>query len=306
MSRIIVTGANGFIGRHTLPLLVERGWEVHAVDCQPSPLKVPGVVWHIVDLFDGAAVTSVMRKARASHLLSLAWYTKPGLYWSSVENLRWVRGTLDLLEPFRECGGERVVAAGTCAEYDWTHGFCREELTPLAPATVYGRCKNSLRELLAVYGQIHDISVAWCRVFFLYGPHEAAGRLIPSVIDSLLQGREASCTHGRQLRDFLHVRDVASAFVKVAESDMAGAVNIASGEPISLRSIVDRIGTELGRKELIRFGALAAPPGEPPLVAGDNRRLLSCGWEPSIGIEAGIAETISFWKSHNLSSGRCP
>src|SRR5712692_3556187 len=139
MTRILLTGASGFLGRHCLQQLAERGHEVHAISSKAlraNQQLAPQVQWHRADLLDTAQTASLLSAVKPSHLLHLAWYTVPGKYWTSIENFNWVQASLNLLQLFAEHGGERVVMAGTCAEYDWTNGWCSEETTPLRPTTV--------------------------------------------------------------------------------------------------------------------------------------------------------------------------
>ncbi len=228
MTRVLVTGASGFIGRHALPLLVGRGYDVHAVtrtDLRPAAMD--GVRWHRCDLLDGAQSDAVVDEVRPTHLLHFAWYATPPDYWTSPDNLAWVEASLHLLRRFAQLGGERAVLAGTCAEYDLAHGYCSEELTPLRPATLYGASKHALQ----VVSARAEFSTAWGRIFFLYGPAEHPSRLVASVIRALMQDHVAPCSHGRQVRDFLHAQDVASAFVALLDSEVEGPVNIASGFP---------------------------------------------------------------------------
>src|SRR5436190_5168313 len=146
-------------------------------------------------------------------MLQLDWYAVPGRYWTSTENIRWVHASLELLQLFREHGGERVVMAGTCAEYSWAGGYCSESATELAPASLYGTCKHALRLIVEAYAEQTNLSVAWARLFFLYGPFEDSTRLVASVIRSLLKGQPALCSSGNQQRDFLYVEDAAKALV---------------------------------------------------------------------------------------------
>jgi nucleoside-diphosphate-sugar epimerase len=241
---------------------------------------------------------ALINEVRPTHLLHLAWYAEHGAFWHSTENFRWVEASLGLMRAFRASGGQRAVMAGTCAEYDWSAGLCREAETPTRPATPYGVCKNALREMLASYADETGMSAAWGRVFLLYGPHEDPRRLVPSVIRSLLKGEPARCTQGTQVRDFLHVRDVASAFAALLESPVEGPVNIASGEAVAVKDVVRAIGRLMGRDALIELGALPERPGDPPVLLADARLLREeIGWRPRIGLEAGLRETIEFWEA---------
>ena len=202
-----------------------------------------------------------------------------------------------LLRIFQKTGGERVVMAGTCAEYDWKFGYCSEHVTPLAPSSLYGTCKNAMQHLLKDFSRETRLSSAWGRIFFLYGPHENPNRLVSSVILILIHNKVAACSHGNQIRDFLHVKDVASAFVSLLMSNVDGPVNIASGKPIALKEVILSIADKLGKKNLVKFGALPQKENEPSVLFGDTKRLFSeVIWQPQYDIDGGIRETIDWWK----------
>jgi nucleoside-diphosphate-sugar epimerase len=295
VNRVLVTGATGFIGTHALPLFADAGFEIHAASSRVMSDRAGPAIWHRCDLFDRACVEALAAKVRASHLLHLAWHTEPGKFWTSAENVRWVAASIDLLRAFERAGGRRVVMAGTCAEYDSAIADRLTESSPLEPATVYGQCKHALQVLLGSYSSATGISVAWGRIFNMYGPHEQPRRLVPDVISALSAGRRVPCTAGHQIRDFLHVEDVARAFVALLESNEQGAFNIASGIGRSLREVVSAIAHETGDAHLVDFGALPTPTHEPPRTVGDPARLMRLGWTPRYTLVDGIRETISWW-----------
>jgi nucleoside-diphosphate-sugar epimerase len=307
MKRVLLTGASGFVGRHCLPALAARGYEIHAVSAKATaPTDAPnGVNWHQVDLLDDARTASLLAEVRPTHLLHCAWYAIPGKYWESAENLRWLEASLHLLRAFAACGGKRVVGVGSCAEYDWDYGYCAERRTPLRPTTTYGVCKHALQLMLDALCRRENVSGtlsgAWGRLFFLYGAHEYEQRLVASVIRSLLQEQPAHCSHGRQVRDFLHVQDAADALVALLDADaVTGAVNIASGVPVTLRQVVGEIAAQLERPDLIQLDALPAPAGEPHLLLADVARLRDeVQWSPRYDLSEGLADTIKWWK-HQL------
>jgi nucleoside-diphosphate-sugar epimerase len=342
MSRVLVTGAGGFIGRHTLAPLLSAGLEVHALTSRPLPAgksaqelagesaqesreKPAGesaqesaqesreesaqasaeVHWHRADLLDPGSTTALMLEVRPTHLLHLAWYTRPGAFWTSLENLDWVRASLGLLRMFGESGGQRAVLAGTCAEYSWqrdTH--CVEQETVTRPATLYGAAKHGLHVVAAAWARQTGVAFAWGRVFHLYGPHEHPDRLVSSVACALLRGEEALCTHGRQLRDFLYVPDLGEAFAALLLSEVTGPVNMASGEPMRVAYVVAAIAEAAGRSELVRLGALPANPEEPERLTADVRRLREeVGWSPSVGLREGAERTVSWWRQAQVGAG---
>jgi nucleoside-diphosphate-sugar epimerase len=298
MKRILVTGASGFIGRHTLPILLARGFEVHAVALNHDLPAIHGLRRHRADLLDSVAVARLVADVMPTHLMHLAWYAVPGKYQSAEVNYLWRDAGVVLLEAFTRAGGIRAVFAGSCFEYDLTLPYCSETLTRCDPATVYGQCKLALAQLVTGR-QPEGLSTAWARIFWLYGPHEAPSRLVPSVILPLMRGERARCTHGRQIRDFLHVEDVAGAFVALLESPVRGIVNIASGDPVTIRFLVSTLAALLDARDRIDFGALEAPPEDPDAVIADTGILhKSVGWTPRWRLEDGLAATIQWWRDH--------
>ncbi|HDS01577.1 MAG TPA: NAD(P)-dependent oxidoreductase [candidate division Zixibacteria bacterium] len=297
MNKIIVTGATGFIGSHCLPLLVAEGYEVHAITTRKVRTEDRNIIWHCLDLFDSRMIETLFSEIRPTHLLHFAWTTEHGVYWNSMDNFNWLKAGVTILQKFAAAGGERIVMAGTCAEYDWRYGLCSEQITPLNPHSVYGNCKKSLQQLTESFCTQTGLSWAWGRIFFLYGPRENPLRLVPSVINALLQNREARCSAGTQIRDYLYVKDVASAFVKVMGSGFNGSLNIASGKAVTVRDIVSAIAEKVGRPDLIKFGGVMENKDEPPMILADTRQLsVKIGWQPEYDLKRGLAETISYWK----------
>ena len=178
MKRVLVTGATGFIGRHSLAGLLAADYEVHAVTLEPPLVDPSSVVWHRADLLDTHHIPDLLATVRPSHLLHFAWYATPGRYWIAPENLQWVQASLGLLQAFTHAGGRRVVMAGTCAEYDWNYGFCSEAITPLAPRTLYGVCKHALQMMLTSYARDKQLSS----------------------VASFHSSRRTACRHGGHLR----------------------------------------------------------------------------------------------------------
>jgi nucleoside-diphosphate-sugar epimerase len=257
------------------------------------------VVSHACDLFDVKQVSDLLTAVRPTHLLHLAWIATPGVYWTSPENYRWVEASKHLLAAFAECGGRRAVIAGTCAEYDWSAaGVCNEFITPTRPATVYGRCKNELREWCEGCG----LSVAWARLFFLYGPREHPARLVPSVARALLAGEVAECSAGTQERDFLHADDVADALLALVRSDITGLVNVGSGEAVAVKDVIELVARDCGRPDLVRLGARPTPVTEPPILVADVSRLRDdLGWRPRIAFEDGLRECVNWWRARRAA-----
>ncbi len=297
MKRVLLTGASGFVGRQTVTPLLARGYEIHATT-SVSRNPVEGLTWHQADLLADGSGRAIVRDVRPTHLLHLAWYAEPGKYWDSPLNLKWLAASVELLHAFGESGGTRVVMTGTCAEYDWNHGYCTENVTPDRPHSLYGSCKKALADVLSASSRQTNLSSAWARLFLLYGPHEPSVRLVPSVIRALLNDAPAQCTHGRQLRDFLHVADAADALCALLDSTVEGPVNISSGQPSTIGELVHEIARQLKRSDLVQLGALPAPAADPPMLVGNCERLRQeVQWVPRRNLAGGLAETIAWWSA---------
>lgn len=297
MNRVLVTGASGFIGRNALLPLLGRGMEVHATTSRARPPWSPADVrWHTSDLLS-AHGTDMISAIEPTHLLHLAWYAEPGRFWGAPENVDWVAASLRLMRACTDAGCRRVVIAGTCAEYRWgndTH--CVEYVTPRGPTTLYGTAKDALHRLVAAYAATSDVSVAWGRIFFTFGPHEHPARLAASVARSLVRGEEALCSHGEQVRDFLYAPELADAFVALLSSDTSGPVNMASGHSLRIRDLVIAIARAAGHPELVRLGA--RPAGEEParLTAEVSRLRDEVGWLPRLSLDEAAEQTVSWWR----------
>lgn len=299
MNRVLVTGATGFIGRNTLAPLAARGFDIHAVTSRkPSSEFADAVEWHRADLLDPDGAAAAVEATQPTHLLHLAWYSEHGAFWGSAENLRWVEASLRLLRAFADAGGQRAVVAGTSAEYDWSHRRLIEDETPLAPATLYGAAKQALATVATAFASRAQFELAWGRVFFLYGPGEDSRRLVSSVARALVKGETAQCSDGHQVRDFLHVQDVAEAFVALLDSAASGAVNIASGEPVAVREVVTMLGELAGRPDLVALGALPPRPGDPGELVADTQKLIGeVRWRPRRSLETGLRDTLDWWRA---------
>ncbi len=303
MTRVVVTGATGFIGRATLEPLLAAGFEVHAVTSRGAPDDAPAaVVWHVTDLLGDGAAERLMRETEPAALLHLAWYATPGSFWQAPENLAWLAASVALLRAFAERGGSRVVIAGSCAEYAWqefTH--CDETRTPTRPATLYGAAKHALHVVASAYGAQLGLSLAWGRVFFVFGPGEPPGRLASSVAMALAAGEEALCTHGEQVRDFLYAPELAAAFVALLRSEVTGPVNLASGTPMRVRDLIEALAEAAARPDLVCLGALPAPAGPARLTAEVARLRDEVGWTPSTELPDAAAQTFAWWQSRHGS-----
>ncbi|HEY2570260.1 MAG TPA: NAD(P)-dependent oxidoreductase [Solirubrobacteraceae bacterium] len=305
MSRVLLTGATGFVGRHALAALVRDGHEVHAVARAAGPPQAD-VTWHALDLLDlSAPGVALIDELRPEVIMHLAWYAAHGEFWTSTENVRWVEASLALLRAFAAAGGRRAVFAGTCAEYDWANDRLDED-APLRPATLYGASKHALQVVAQAFCDQAGVELAWGRLFFLYGPYEDPARFVSSIILALLRGEPASMTPGTQRRDFMHTADAGDAFAALVGADVCGPVNVASGKALTLRELAETIAARIDGAEL-RVGARPLAPDDPPALTTAARRLREeVGWTPAIGLSEGLDQVIGWWRERLVDDARVP
>lgn len=281
--RILVTGATGFIGRHLTRLLESKGIEF--VILTRNHIGKNGFK---VDLLKSENFIEILEKIKPTHLIHLAWYTEHGKYWNAPLNIDWIQSTFHLLDAFYKIGGEHALITGTCAEYNWDYGYCVENLTPENPTTLYGEAKNTTRRLSELVKKEYGTTLTWARIFFPYGPDEGHSRLIPSLF-RYFRGKEPPFGVNTQVfRDFLHVSDVTNALMLCTEKKFDGTLNISSGIPTSIDSVVREIASICGKNPQQIFEMESHRKGEPSFLVGDNRNLQMLGWNQTISLQDGL------------------
>jgi nucleoside-diphosphate-sugar epimerase len=276
--KILLTGASGFIGTHILKQLQAVNLSVVVVG-RTCPEGYEGEFIK-GDLLEAGFCSELISRAEASHLIHMAWHAEHGNYWKSSLNLRWVQASIELSQEFCSAGGEHIVMAGTCAEYDWNYGCCIEDITPLEPSTLYGTSKDATRRIVMAICSEYRVPFAWVRPFIIYGPGEDRRRLIPSLMDVFDGVRVPFSVNANNYRDFLHVEDAASAFLAILKNKSKGVFNICSGQPTQIKEIVKLVAISRGADPRLVLSLKSELKDEPIILFGNNRKILETGWRP--------------------------
>lgn len=266
---VLLTGATGFVGSHILHSLLQAGYRVSAV-CRPGREgALPAGVTVLVceDVF--AAPTDWWQQACTGHdaVIHAAWYVEPQDYLYSPRNLDCLQGTLTLARAAQAAGVRRFIGIGTCFEYDVRYGML-STTTPLLPQTPYASAKAAAYLVLSSFFAASECDFVWARLFYLHGAGEKPARLVPYLHSRLAAGLPVALSSGRQIRDYLAVDVAGERIAALVRSAQQGAVNICSGEPVTIRQLATDIAASYGRSDLLCFGTRPDNPFDPPCVVG--------------------------------------
>lgn len=301
MKKVLLTGATGLIGKYAIQPFLDEGFEVFAISTKEQQNK-QGLNWIKADFLNFENIKKAFEEVKPEYLLHFAWDTTPGTYLEDNLNFDWVQTSMEMLKQFKAQGGKRAVFAGTCFEYEFDmEGFGQplRENSKLNPKPTYARCKNLLNQLASLYSQKNDISFGWGRIFYVYGENEQDKRLIPVVINTLMQDDVFITSAGELIKDYMFAADIAAGFVKFLQSDVQGDLNICTGEHTKIKDIVSLIAKKMGKEHLVKFEGTVE--GQPKAIVGDNSKLRNeVGFEPKYSLEEGVNVILN---SMAISSG---
>jgi UDP-glucose 4-epimerase len=296
--QVLVTGASGFIGRHVCERLIAAGAVVVGV-CRHPPAAIGGslrqVAWRQVDLTDVVAARALIAAARPEVVINLAGVVAGSRDRSLVAPMLHANlgATVALLDAAADSGCcEAFVQAGSLEEPDR-----RDE----APSSPYAAAKSAATAYTQLYGQSYGLSCSVARIFMVYGPgRQDEAKLIPYLIRRGLAGEPMQLSSGRRAVDWVYVDDVADALVALARRrDLRGeSVDIGSGTLVPIGEVVTMLWDLLGLDGDPPFGSLPDRSGEVERVADSSRTAALLGWTPQVGLEAGLASTVDWFRHH--------
>tara|TARA_R110002124_G_C8969816_1_gene514924 strand:+ start:4171 stop:5004 length:834 start_codon:yes stop_codon:yes gene_type:complete len=270
MSRVLITGATGFVGLPVAQKLAASGHDLTCVIRPDTNDKLEGLSARTIiceDVFAQSPDWWSDKLAGIDTVVHLAWYAEPGKYLTSERNLDCLAGTLSMAKGAAAAKLGRFVGIGTCFEYDLTVGTLSVD-TPLAPSTPYAAAKVAAFTMLTSWFATAQVEFLWARLFYLYGAREDHRRLVPYLHDQLRNARVAELTSGTAVRDYLDVDAAADMLVQDVICNRTGPTNICSGKGVTIRALAEEIADQYGRRDLLRFGARPDNLTDPPVVIG--------------------------------------
>jgi dTDP-6-deoxy-L-talose 4-dehydrogenase (NAD+) len=264
--KVLVTGATGFVGRHLVAALLARGCEVRAVARNPETAQ--GMPWindvefisadiHVPDLDVAALVKGI------DALAHLAW---PGLpnYRALFHFEHNLMADYRFIKSAVEAGVQQVLVTGTCFEYGMQSGPLSESTEP-QPCNPYGLAKHTLHLFLQNLQQQQPFTLQWARLFYLHGEGQNPNSLLAALDRAIDAGEPTfNMSAGEQLRDFLAIETAAENLAAIVHKrDFNGVINCASGQPVSVRALVEKRLRERGASMDLNLGHYPYPTHEP-------------------------------------------
>jgi nucleoside-diphosphate-sugar epimerase len=298
--RVLVTGAAGFVGSHIVRRCLRAGYEVAALVRPATGLaRLSDIQDRFAlircDLNASVELLTAVEAASPEICIHAAWHVPPGRYLHAPENLTSVAASTSLLLALKSTPCRRIVFVGSCAEYA-PSDRCVDEESGVGPTTLYGTCKHAVSLLIEQCAREIGWSSVTARLFNTYGPQEPGVRLVPSLITALLDGNSCALTSGTQVRDFLHVDDVADAIWTIASSELRGVVNVAASVPLTVADVAREVARQIGRPDLIGLGTRPHPEEDPQWLCAKAGTLRGHGWVPRYDLASGLEDTIGWWR----------
>jgi UDP-glucose-4-epimerase GalE len=301
--KILVTGGAGYIGSHTVLLLLERGYDVAVVDdlSKGHRHNVPADKLHEVNLLDGDGLSGLMRQERFDAVIHFAALAEVGE--SMREPARYFRnnvgGSLSLLGAMVETGVKHIVFSSTAAVYGTPQGTPIREDFPIQPVNPYGESKAMVEKMLRWFDEIHHLTSVTLRYFNAAGAdpegrlgeeHDPESHLIPLVLRAVITGQPVTVfgndydtLDGSCIRDYIHVNDLAQAHILALEHLCGGGAserfNVGTGAGQTVLEVIGAVEKVTGQKVPYVMGPRRA--GDPPsLVAAPDKLRAALGWKP--------------------------
>jgi len=279
MPKIAILGASGFLGSQIASAFESKDWEV--VSFSRRQKHDAHREEFLVDLFDESTLRLALSQTKPDVVLSTAWDTEHGKFWTNESNPAYRDATLRFAELSFEVGTETFFGLGTMSEYGSSPGNCNAEKSPLVESDIYSKSKIETGLGLKKIGERFSRRTNWARVFQAFGPNEKYERFIPGLITNLRDHKPFSIRTPNFEMDWIHSSEVASAIVFTVENKLNHFVDIGTGIGTTVRDLSEMICQELDLDRSLLDYSMEIPGHEKRVVVDSNSQLLSLGWQPA-------------------------
>jgi UDP-glucose 4-epimerase len=296
----LVTGASGFIGSWLVRQLLREHHSVIAVLHKQEPAHDTADWFDRVrtvhaDLENTPDLRQTLTGKTIDVVFHLAWWGVAAGHRNDPAQISTNLGaSLRVCELAGDLGCRHFIGLGSQAEYGPCPGKFAEG-SPLRPITAYGVAKLAAGMLTAKMAEMTQMRHTWVRLVAAYGPGDNPQHLIPAVIRTLLAGGKPALTAADQTCDYLYVEDAARALTRIATTGVTGTLNLASGETVVLRNLLERVRAMVDPHLPLGFGELPYRADQVMHLEADISRLrLSTGWQPEVSLEEGLRRTVAW------------
>ena len=267
---VLVTGAGGYIGRHVVLALLERGVHVKALDLRLDGVD-PRAERVAADLFS-ADPEIYDRLGRPDVVLHMAW--RDGFKHNSPAHLDDLPAHFHLIENLLAGGLKHLAVMGTMHEVGYWEGPI-DETSPCRPASLYGISKNALRETAALLAGQHDALLQWIRAYYIVGDDKFGNSIFSKLLEAAEEGRTTfPFTTGKNRYDFISVDELATQIAAIVDqTEVDGIINACTGEPMSLAERVEAYIRDNNLDITLEYGAFPDRPYDSPGVWGDPTKI---------------------------------
>ena len=279
MPKIAILGASGFLGSPIVDSFELADWEVISFSRSESASSVRQVI--LVDLFEEESLRRALLLSRPNVVLSTAWNTEHGKFWTNNSNIDYRDSTLRFAELSFQAGVETFIGIGTMSEYGTSPGFCDANLTPLIINDIYSKSKIETGLELKKIGEAYGRQTHWARVFQAFGPNEKSERFVPGLIAKLQKGTEFSIRTPNFEMDWIHTADIASAIVFMLKNKLNHFIDIGTGIGTTVKELSELICEEFDLDSNLLDYSAQIPGHQKKAVVDRKSQLLSLGWQPS-------------------------
>jgi nucleoside-diphosphate-sugar epimerase len=305
-TRVLVTGASGFVGAAVVRQLVAEGRQVAVLLRESSdPWRFASIMTKITvvrgDLRYLDAVTDALVAFAPQAVAHLAWEGVKGADRNYPIQLANVQATFSIYQLAKRIGASYFVGLGSQAEYGPCSGRIHES-TATRPTTVYGATKLCTGLALDRLAAAEGFAFGWLRLFSTYGRTDDPSWLIPYVTIQLLRGKCPALTAAEQIWDYLHIEDVATAVIAAMDKQVRGIYNLGSGRAVPLNQIISTVRDQIDRGLPLGFGQIPYRTDQVMHLEADISALnAATGWLPNISLADGIADTVNWFRKGSLN-----
>jgi nucleoside-diphosphate-sugar epimerase len=294
--KIVITGANGFIGSNLIKCLLQKEHEIFAISRKNYNIKYLNVIFKQIENENIEILSRDIVQFNPDVVIHCAW--DGGNSFSNVNdtvqfnNIIW---SYKLLEIITKLKNPHFICIGSASEYGDTKNVNIDENYSENPINLYGISKFSFKVLSEHFCKINNIPWSWIRPFYTYGPNDVSTRLIPKIINKCFSQLDIELNSCESVVDYLYIEDFVKGIESIINLRLEGIYNICSGNKYKIKDVIQQIKYLTNSNSNITFNEKLNRQQFPTHICGDNKKLLNTSnWKPEVNLAEGLLKTINY------------